>query len=124
MKRITANFDTIDKATFALKNIKMRSKGMKSATVKYKTNHSEYEEAPAVCSDFFVPMSSSSGIYQSEPFLQTFNLAAISEKKARQELVTEHKTASVSLEVSDAEAKKIASILRYGGGYEVKTADI
>lgn len=124
MKRITADFDTIDKATFALRNLKTRAKGIKSATVKYRSRNGEYEEAPEVFSDFFVPASVSSGVYQSEPFLQTFNLAAISEKNERQELVTEHKTASVTLEVTDGDLKKAESILRYGGGFSIKTSDI
>lgn len=124
MKRITANFDSIDKATFALKNVRTRAKQVKNASVKYRTRHGEYEESPDVFSDFFVPMTTSSGIYQNEPFLQTFNLAAISEKNERQDLVTAHKTASVSIETGDDDEKKVVSILRYGGGYDVKTSDM
>lgn len=119
-KTITANFDSIDMATFAAKNVTSRFGNVKSIRVSYHNEERSYDETPYIFSSFFTPAGIPTTPLMNGPFPDLFNGNAFREKRQNADHSVATTKATVRITASDENIGGITSTLLTGGGLNVR----
>lgn len=121
MKKIVANFESVDLATMAVNHIKSRVEGVDGAKVSYQ-NQRELDSDNDVFSDFFIPTPLQNGIMVNETVSYPVNFNAVREK--RQE-IDDYSPERVKIEIrtTDANVRNIVSNLRCYGALDVRVIE-
>lgn len=116
MKKIIANFDTIDLATFAVNKIKSRDLGITSVKVSYQFHDSTDEK---VFSNFFIPSNLQNGVILNQALPYPVNYNALNEKE--QDFNDYNPThVKVELLTTRTNTRSITTTLRTYGAHNVK----
>lgn len=117
-KTITAEFDSIDIATIAARNVTQRVKGISEVKISYKNSYGEGAKEQ-LFSDFFIPQNFMSGVIVNESVNYPVNYNAVNEKRQRNDDITT-KYVIVEIKTSNENARNIKSNLRAYGGLNIK----
>ncbi|WMJ22272.1 hypothetical protein RBG61_09760 [Paludicola sp. MB14-C6] len=114
-KTIIAQFDSIDMATIAARNVMNRIKGIMDVKIAYKSSESFHEDE--VFSDFFTPPTLVNGVLFDNSSILPINYNAIGEKEHES-----HAPRGIRVEIktSNENVQNIKSNLRTYGGHSIK----
>lgn len=119
-KTITAQFDSVDAATFAVRRVTDHFGDIQSVRISYKNIGDGHEEEPYLFSDAFTPLS-----YAVQPIVNGimspfFNQNVIREREQQEAHRTAVQKVTVRIHAAGSNANAIGSTLRFGGGNRVK----